>query len=190
MNPRFWRRRRVLVTGHTGFKGSWLCLWLTSLGAEVHGYALPPPTDPSLFDVAKVGNLLATSEIADVRDCEALFAAVGRVRPEVIFHLAAQPLVRYSYRAPVETYAVNVMGTVHLLEAVRRNDCVRAVVSVTTDKCYENHEWPWGYRENEPLGGHDPDRAARPAPNWSAPPIVILSSPRPAWRWQPPAPAT
>lgn len=156
MNPQFWRGRRVLVTGHTGFKGSWLCLWLVSLGAEVHGYALSPPTDPSLFEVVKVGDLLASSEIADVRDSEALCAAVSRVRPEVVFHLAAQPLVRYSYRAPVETYAVNVMGTVHLLEAVRRNDCVRAVVSVTTDKCYENREWPWGYRENEPLGGHDP----------------------------------
>jgi CDP-glucose 4,6-dehydratase len=156
MNAQFWRGRRVLVTGHTGFKGSWLCLWLASLGAEVHGYALSPPTDPALFDVAKVGDLLAASKIADVRDCEALSAAVGCARPEVVFHLAAQPLVRYSYRAPVETYAVNVMGTVHLLEAVRQNDCVRAVVSVTTDKCYENREWPWGYRENEPLGGHDP----------------------------------
>lgn len=156
MNTQFWRGRRVLMTGHTGFKGSWLCLWLASLGAEVHGYALPPPTDPSLFEVAKVGDLLAASEFADVRDGEALSATVSRARPEVVFHLAAQPLVRYSYREPVETYAVNVMGTVHLLEAVRRNDCVRAVVSVTTDKCYENRERLWGYRENEPLGGHDP----------------------------------
>lgn len=156
MNPQFWHGRRVLVTGHTGFKGSWLCLWLASMGAEVHGYALPPPTDPSLFDVAKVYDLLAANVIADVRDGETLSAAVGRSRPEIVFHLAAQPLVRYSYRAPVETYAVNVMGTVHLLEAVRRNGCVRAVVSVTTDKCYENREWPWGYRENEPLGGYDP----------------------------------
>lgn len=156
MNPRFWRGRRVLVTGHTGFKGSWLCLWLASNGAEVHGYALPPPTDPSLFEVARVGELLASSEMADVRDAEALASALRRVRPEVVFHLAAQPLVRHSYRAPVETYAVNVMGTVHLLEAVRQGDCVRAVVNVTTDKCYENREWHWGYREVEPLGGHDP----------------------------------
>jgi CDP-glucose 4,6-dehydratase len=156
MNKQFWRGRRVLVTGHTGFKGSWLCLWLSSLGAEVHGYALPPPTDPSLFAVARVDQLLAISETADVRDGGALAATVRRVRPEVIFHLAGQPLVRYSYREPVETYAVNVMGTVHLLEAVRRSDCVRAVVSVTTDKCYENREWPWGYRESESLGGHDP----------------------------------
>ena len=156
MNAQFWHGRRVLITGHTGFKGSWLCLWLTSMGAEVHGYALPPPTDPSLFEVAKVSELLSTSEVADVRDGDILCAAVRRVRPEVVFHLAAQPLVRYSYRAPVETYAVNVMGTVHLLEAIRQCDSVRAVVSVTTDKCYKNREWPWGYRENEPLGGHDP----------------------------------
>ena len=156
MNRQFWRGRRVLVTGHTGFKGSWLCLWLTSLGAETHGYALPPPTDPSLFKVAKVGGRLASSEMADIRDGEALAATVLRVRPEVVFHLAAQPLVRYSYQAPVETYATNVMGTVHLLEAVRQCSSARAVVSVTSDKCYDNREWPWGYRENEPLGGQDP----------------------------------
>ena len=156
MNPRFWQGRRVLVTWHTGFKGSWLCLWLTSLGAEVHGYALPAPTDPSLFEVAKIEALLGSSEIADIRDPEALAATLRRVEPEIVFHLAAQPLVRYSYRAPVETYAVNVMGTVHLLEAVRQTGSVRAVVNVTTDKCYENREWPWGYRENEALGGHDP----------------------------------
>lgn len=156
MNAQFWRGRRVLVTGHTGFKGSWLCLWLTSLGAEVHGYALPPPTDPALFDVAQVGGSLASSTIADVRDLDALVAAVHRAQPEIVFHLAAQPLVRYSYEAPVETYAVNVMGTVHLLEAIRRAGCVRVVVNVTTDKCYENREWAWGYRENEPLGGRDP----------------------------------
>lgn len=156
MNPKFWRGRHVLITGHTGFKGSWLCLWLTSLGATVHGYALSPPTDPSLFAVARVDQVLASSETADVRDGEALAAAVRRVRPEVIFHLAAQPLVRYSYRAPLETYEVNVMGTLHLLEAVRQCDSVRAVVNVTSDKCYDNGEWPWGYRESEPLGGHDP----------------------------------
>ncbi|MDX5362186.1 MAG: GDP-mannose 4,6-dehydratase, partial [Alphaproteobacteria bacterium] len=150
MNEQFWRGRRVLVTGHTGFKGSWLCLWLTSLGAEVHGYALPPPTDPALFDVAQVGGSLASSTMADVRDLDALVAAVHRAQPEVVFHLAAQPLVRYSYKAPVETYAVNVMGTVHLLEAIRQAGSVRVVVNVTTDKCYENREWAWGYRENEP----------------------------------------
>lgn len=156
MNPQFWRGRRVLVTGHTGFKGSWLCLWLASMGAEVHGYALPPPTNPSLFEVAGVGELLSSSEIADVRNLDALLEALQRTEPEVVFHLAAQPLVRHSYRAPVETYAVNVMGTVHLLEAVRQTMSVRAVVSVTTDKCYENREWLWSYRENEALGGYDP----------------------------------
>ncbi len=156
MNPKFWRGRHVLITGHTGFKGSWLCLWLTSLGATVHGYALSPPTDPSLFEVAKIGDLIASSEIADIRDSEALSAAVRRTCPEIVFHLAAQPLVRYSYRAPLETYEVNVMGTLHLLEAVRQCDSVRAVVNVTSDKCYDNREWPWGYRESEPLGGHDP----------------------------------
>jgi len=156
MNPQFWLSRRVLVTGHTGFKGGWLCLWLASLGAEVHGYALPPMTNPSLFEVTKIREVLAVSEIADVCDGEALSAVVRRVQPEVVFHLAAQPLVRYSYKAPVETYAVNVMGTVHLLEAVRQTASVRAVVSVTSDKCYENREWLWSYRENEALGGHDP----------------------------------
>jgi CDP-glucose 4,6-dehydratase len=156
MNPKFWRGRHVLITGHTGFKGSWLCLWLTSLGATVHGYALSPPTDPSLFEVAKIGDLIASSEIADIRDSEALLAAVRRTCPEIVFHLAAQPLVRYSYRAPLETYEVNVMGTLHLLEAVRQCDSVRAVVNVTSDKCYDNREWPWGYRESESLGGHDP----------------------------------
>ena len=156
MKESFWSGLRVLITGHTGFKGGWLCILLKSLGAEVHGYALAPTTAPSLFGVAHVAELLASSEIADVRNGEALLATLRRVRPEIVFHLAAQPLVRYSYSSPVETYAINVMGTVNLLEAVRQSDCVRAVVNVTTDKCYENREWPWGYRENEPLGGHDP----------------------------------
>ena len=155
MNPKFWRGRHVLITGHTGFKGSWLCLWLTSLGATVHGYALSPPTDPSLFEVAKIGDLIASSEIADIRDSEALSAALRRTCPEIVFHLAAQPLVRYSYRAPLETYEVNVMGTLHLLEAVRQCDSVRAVVNVTSDKCYDNVEWVWGYRETDALGGKD-----------------------------------
>jgi CDP-glucose 4,6-dehydratase len=145
----------VFITGHTGFKGSWLSLWLSHLGADVHGYALPPPTDPSLYVLARVDSLLA-STIADVRDAGKLARCLADARPEVVFHMAAQPLVRESYRVPVETYAVNVMGTVHLLEAVRGCGTVRAVVNVTTDKCYENREWVWGYRENEPLGGYDP----------------------------------
>lgn len=151
----FWRGKKVFLTGHTGFKGSWLCLWLTSLGAEVTGYALEPPTDPSLFELARVGELVE-SRIADVRDLERLKAEMLNASPDVVIHMAAQPLVRDSYKIPVETYAINVMGTVHLLEAVRCCPSVRAVVNVTTDKCYENREWVWGYRENEPMGGFDP----------------------------------
>lgn len=151
----FWRGKRVFLTGHTGFKGSWLSLWLHQLGADVTGYALNPPTNPSLFEVAKVGEGMR-SIIADIRDADALAKAMREARPDIVIHMAAQPLVRYSYVAPVETYATNVMGTVHLLDAVRQTDNVRAVVVVTSDKCYENKEWPWGYRENEPMGGYDP----------------------------------
>lgn len=156
MNADFWRGKRVFVTGHTGFKGGWLSLWLQSLGAEVHGYALPPPTDPGLFDVARIGETLASSTFADIRDQGQLAAALAAARPEIVFHLAAQPLVLDSYRQPVETYSVNVMGVAHLLEAVRATPSVKALVNVTTDKCYENREWFWSYRENEPLGGYDP----------------------------------
>lgn len=151
----FWCGKRVFLTGHTGFKGSWLCLWLSSLGAEVTGYALEPPTNPSLFKLTGVGELV-TSIIADVRDLERLKGEMAKADPEVVIHMAAQPLVRDSYKIPVETYAVNVMGTVNLLEAVRSCPSVRAVVNVTTDKVYENREWHWGYRENEPFGGYDP----------------------------------
>lgn len=151
----FWTGRRVLVTGHTGFKGGWLCLWLRHMGAEVIGYALEPPTQPSLFESARVGKGMH-SVLGDVRDFEALWSVVRESRPEVIFHLAAQPLVMPAYRQPLETYAINVLGTVHLLEAVRRTAGVRVVVNVTSDKCYENREWLWGYREDEPMGGHDP----------------------------------
>lgn len=151
----FWRGKRVFLTGHTGFKGSWLSLWLVSLGAKVTGYALEPPTDPSLFALAGVGELV-NSTIADVRDLERLKEEMAKVAPEIVIHMAAQPLVRDSYKIPVDTYAVNVMGTVHLLEAVRNCPSVRAVVNVTTDKVYENREWHWGYRENEPFGGYDP----------------------------------
>lgn len=151
----FWKGRKVFITGHTGFKGSWLCLWLHLLGAEVTGYALDPPTDPSLYELCGVGELV-TSVIADVRDGARLAAALSGAAPEIVIHMAAQPLVRDSYRIPVETYAINVMGTVNLLEAVRNCPSVKAVVNVTTDKCYENKEWAWGYRENEPMGGYDP----------------------------------
>lgn len=154
-HDRKWAGRRVLVTGHTGFKGSWLSLWLHSLGAEVTGYALPAPTDPSLFASARISEVINHIE-GDVRDLGSLRAAVARARPEVIFHLAAQPLVRLSYEEPVETYATNVMGTVHLLEAARQVPGVRAIICVTSDKCYENREWVWPYRESDPMGGHDP----------------------------------
>lgn len=155
VNPEFWRGKRVFVTGHTGFKGSWLSLWLQQMGAHVVGYSLAPPTIPNLFDCARVGEGMI-SLIADIRDFSALSAAVAEHRPEIIFHMAAQSLVRLSYEQPVETYATNVMGTVNLFEAVRHTDSVRAVVNITSDKCYTNQEWMWGYRENEPVGGYDP----------------------------------
>jgi len=156
VDPGFWAGRRVLVTGHTGFKGSWLCQWLHAMGADVTGFALDPPTTPSLFELAGVARLLARDQRGDVRDAAALAEVVRQARPDVVLHLAAQPLVRESYLRPVETYATNVMGTVHLLDALRQSTGVRAVVNVTTDKCYENREWPWGYRETEPMGGYDP----------------------------------
>ena len=155
LNTTFWKGRRVLLTGHTGFKGSWLSLWLQSMGAHVLGYALAPPTRPSLFEVAEVGKGM-TSILGDIRDLPGLQAVFLEHRPEIVIHMAAQALVRYSYQNPVETYSTNVMGTVHLLEAVRNTPGVKAVVNVTTDKCYENREWVWGYRENEPMGGYDP----------------------------------
>jgi len=157
-----WTGRRVLVTGHTGFKGGWLSLWLHQLGAEVTGFALPAPTDPSFFDQVRLRELLDHFE-GDVRDASAVERAIAKCEPEVIFHLAAQPLVRYSYAEPVETYATNVMGTAHVLDACRRAASVKAVVCVTTDKCYENREWVWPYRESDPLGGHDPYSSSKGA---------------------------
>jgi len=156
MNADFWRGKRVFLTGHTGFKGGWLSLWLQSMGAQVHGYSLDPLTSHSIFVEANIREGMAASEIADIRDAEKLCVAMKQAQPEIVFHLAAQPLVRYSHTHPTETYAVNVMGTVNLLEAVRQTSSVRAIVNVTTDKCYENREWVWGYRENEPMGGFDP----------------------------------
>jgi CDP-glucose 4,6-dehydratase len=156
MNSGFWQGKRIFLTGHTGFKGGWLSLWLQQMGAEVFGFALAPSTTPSLFDSAGVVSGMAESTIADIRDVDALTHAFKHAQPEIVFHLAAQPLVRYSYKSPVETYAVNVMGTINLFEAIRASDTVRAVINVTTDKCYENREWEWPYRENEAMGGHDP----------------------------------
>ncbi|MDI1246510.1 MAG: CDP-glucose 4,6-dehydratase [Rhodoferax sp.] len=156
MNPSFWRGKRVFLTGHTGFKGSWLSLWLHSLGAELHGLALVPPTNPNLFTEARVAQGMASSTIGDIRDLATVQQAMQACQPDIVIHMAAQPLVRLSYAEPVETYATNVMGTVHVLEAARHSPGVKAIVVVTTDKCYENKEWVWGYRENEPMGGHDP----------------------------------
>lgn len=155
MKPGFWADKRVFITGHTGFKGSWLSLWLQKAGATVVGYSLEPPTEPSLFATANVAAGM-TSLIGDVRDLEKLQKAIADHQPKIVFHMAAQPLVRYSYQHPVETYATNVMGTVHVLEAIRQTSGVKVVVNITSDKCYENREWVWGYRENEPMGGYDP----------------------------------
>ena len=151
----FWHSKRVLLSGHTGFKGSWLSLWLQSMGADVCGVSLAPPTEPSLFDQAKVSNGMR-HEIVDIRNFEKVDCVFQSFRPEIVIHMAAQPLVRLSYQEPIQTYATNIMGTVHILEASRRAKSVRAIVNVTTDKCYENREWVWGYREGDPMGGHDP----------------------------------
>lgn len=151
----FWQGKKVFLTGHTGFKGAWLSLWLHTLGAKVTGYALLPPTEPNLYELAQVAESV-TSITADVRDLERLKNEMANASPDIVIHMAAQPLVRDSYKIPVETYAINVMGTVHLLEAVRFCPGVKVVVNVTTDKVYENREWVWGYRENEPFGGYDP----------------------------------
>jgi CDP-glucose 4,6-dehydratase len=155
MNPSFWRGKRVFLTGHTGFKGSWLSLWLQQLGADVTGFALAPPSSPSLFDTAGVAHGMRSLR-GDIRDPAALRQALHDARPDIVIHMAAQALVRHSYADPVETYSTNVMGLVHLFEAVRATPGVRAVVNVTSDKCYENREWVWGYREDEPMGGYDP----------------------------------
>lgn len=155
MNPSFWSGRRVFVTGHTGFKGGWLSIWLQQLGAELTGFSLAPPTQPNLFEEARVSAGMR-SIIGDIRDGAKLENAMREANPDVAIHMAAQPLVRRSYADPPETYSTNVMGTVNFLEAVRKCGSVRAVINVTTDKCYENHEWLWPYRENEPMGGYDP----------------------------------
>lgn len=155
MNTQFWAKKRVFITGHTGFKGSWLSLWLQELGAELCGYALSPATDPSLYELANVASGMQ-SVIGDIRDLEHLSASIREFQPDILFHMAAQPLVRYSYENPIETFSTNVMGTVNVLEAARYCDSIKAVINITTDKCYENKEWVWGYRENDPLGGYDP----------------------------------
>lgn len=160
VDRQFWRGKSVFLTGHTGFKGGWLATWLTDMGATVCGYALAPDTTPSFFALCELARRIE-SLTGDIRDGDALCNAMKAVRPEIVFHLAAQPLVRRSYDQPAETFATNILGTVNLLEAVRSTDSVKAVVVVTSDKCYENAEWPWGYRETDPLGGHDPYSASK-----------------------------
>lgn len=159
-NQDFWRGKRVFVTGHTGFKGSWLCLWLHKMGAIVQGYALEPVTDPSLFIETELGKLIET-ETGDIRDAEQLAQSMQQFKPDIVFHLAAQSLVRLSYESPLETYSTNVLGTVSVFEAVRKVATVKAVINVTSDKCYENQEWHWAYRESEPMGGYDPYSASK-----------------------------
>lgn len=155
MDQAFWKDKKVFLTGHTGFKGGWLSLWLHSLNAKVTGFALPPPTEPNLFSQTNIENKI-TSVMGDIRDFSAVKKAITECNPDIIFHLAAQPIVRYSYHNPIETYATNVMGTVNVLEAARQTGSCKAFVNITTDKCYENKEWHWGYREEDRLGGHDP----------------------------------
>jgi CDP-glucose 4,6-dehydratase len=169
MTTEFWEGKRVFLTGHTGFKGSWLSLWLESLGAQVKGYALEPPTVPALFTVARVAEGME-SETGDIRDLATLSASMAAFNPDIVIHMAAQPLVRLSYREPIETYATNVMGAAHVLESARHVDSVRVAVMVTTDKVYRNNEWPWPYREDHALGGHDPYSASKAASE-----IVIAS---------------
>jgi CDP-glucose 4,6-dehydratase len=155
INQDFWRGKRVFMTGHTGFKGSWLSLWLQSMGAKLHGFALSPPTQPNLYTEARVGDGMS-STIADIRNADTVKDCMKAFQPEIIIHLAAQSIVRQSYSNPVETYATNVMGTVHVLESARQADSVRCILNITSDKCYENQERTRGYCENEPMGGHDP----------------------------------
>lgn len=176
----FWHRKKVFLTGHTGFKGSWLSLWLQSLGANVTGYALPPPTTPNLFTLANVADGMQ-SVIGDVRDYDALKNTMQAHKPEIVIHMAAQPLVRYSYKEPVETFATNVMGTVHVLEAARHIDSVKTIINVTTDKCYENDESNRGYHENDRLGGHDPYSSSKACSE------LVTSSYRDAYFQQGPA---
>ncbi|RXG20457.1 CDP-glucose 4,6-dehydratase [Leeuwenhoekiella aequorea] len=160
VNPSFWKGKKVFLTGHTGFKGSWLSIWLSELGAEVKGYSLAPNTTPALFEEARIAELV-NSEIGDIRDFQNLKKSIEEFNPDVLIHMAAQPLVRLSYEEPLETFETNVMGTANVLQAARSSKNLKAIVSVTTDKCYENKEWPWGYREYEPMGGHDPYSASK-----------------------------
>ena len=161
----FWRNKKVLITGHTGFKGSWLSLWLTELGAEVTGIALAPNTTPNHWELLKLD---IRDHQKDIRNSDAILKIINQTNPDIIFHLAAQPLVRRSYQDPLETWSTNVMGTANILEAARKTDNIKAIVIITTDKCYENKEWSWGYREIDPLGGHDPYSSSKAATEFVA----------------------
>ena len=156
VDPDFWRGKKIFVTGHTGFKGSWLCLWLSKMGAKIYGYSLEPITNPNFYGVVGVASLMEYSYISDIRNLSFLKNAMNEVDPDVLIHLAAQPLVRYSFANPVDTYETNVMGTVNVLEAARNLKKLKAILIITSDKCYENNEWDWSYRENDPIGGADP----------------------------------
>ncbi len=156
VDPQFWSGKKVFLTGHTGFKGGWLTILLASVGAKITGYSLVPNTNPNLFEIADIASVCDRSYIGDIREFHGFRNAIVEASPDIVIHMAAQPLVLYSYANPVETYATNVMGTVHVLEIIRSCPSVNAVVIVTTDKCYENKEWVWGYRENEQMGGYDP----------------------------------
>lgn len=164
LDPDFWRGKKVFVTGHTGFKGTWLSLWLHTLGASVTGYSLDPPTKPSMYEICRMDDIVCSYR-NDIRDWEALRDAIRKNQPDIVFHLAAQPLVRESYSAPLDTFSINLMGTVHVLEAVRsalqEGVKISAVINVTSDKCYDNQEWTWGYRESDRLGGSDPYSASK-----------------------------
>ena len=162
INQVFWKNKKVLITGHTGFKGAWLSLWLQDLGANVVGISLDSPTTPSLYEQANVAKGMISLR-QDIRNGEAIKQLFQKHKPEIVFHLAAQPLVRLSYREPVETYEINVMGTLHVLEGIRSVDSVRSAVMITTDKCYQNKEWVWGYRETDTIGGHDPYSSSKGA---------------------------
>ena len=155
MNAKFFEGKKILITGHTGFKGTWMCQILNLLGADITGYALQPPTTPNLFSLSNMDKNIE-SVIGDIRDIDKLKNIFIKTKPEIVIHMAAQPLVRESYQNPVDTYAINVMGTVNVLECVRSTESIRSVINVTTDKVYLNKEWEWGYRENEELNGHDP----------------------------------
>ena len=184
LNRSFWSGKPVFMTGHTGFKGGWISLWLQHMGVSLYGYALEPSERPCLYYEANVGDGMQ-SFLADVRDGAKLQSAMGKAKPEIAFHFAAQPLVRESYRNPADTYATNVMGTVNFLEAVRRTPSVRVAIVVTSDKCYENREWQRGYREGDAMGGVTPIPAVKVARNWWLPPTGVLSLMTAGWPWPP-----